>query len=152
MRTRESKAAKLREYLDGSRPALIGDEECAAIARELAPGSERYLRELLRDCGVPLAPLIEGVRQDSFTNLERTLLSLDTEYGQGDATRRQACREIVISAKDHARFSLRRLPEADPRRAEKDEMALWMLTWLENPPAFPAWLELRKRQLRGAYS
>lgn len=152
MRRSDTKAASLREYLDRSRPLMIGEAECGEIARELAPISERYLRELLRDCGIPLAPLIEGVRQDSFDNLERTLLALEIEYEESDAVRRRACRECVISAKDHTRFALRRLPQADPRRADKDEMLLWMLTWLENPPAFPAWLELRKRQRNGAYS
>jgi len=27
----------------------------------------------------------------------------------------------------------------------KEEMVLWMLTWLENPGVFATWLELRKR-------
>jgi len=46
----------------------------------LAPVSERYLRNLLRDAGVSMEPLIEGVRQDSFEHLERTMLGLTEEF------------------------------------------------------------------------
>ena len=46
----------------------------------------------------------------------------------------------MIEAKDHARWAARN-PE---KRAEKQEMALWMLTWLENPPLFPQWVKLRR--------
>jgi hypothetical protein len=31
----------------------------------------------------------------------------------------------------------------------KAEMALWLHTWLENPPLFGAWVELRKRRTPG---
>lgn len=37
------------------------------------------------------------------------------------------------------------MPES--KRAEKAEMAQWMLVWLENPEVFPAWAEARKRAL-----
>ena len=51
----------------------------------------------------------------------------------------------VIAAKDRARF-LGRNPKASPeKKAQKDEMAQWMLVWLENPEVFPAWVEIRKR-------
>ena len=102
---------------------------------------------MLRQSGVPLAPLVEGVRQDSFEDLERTLLALEREYAAADEPRRTACRREVIAAKDRARWALRRLPEADPRRELKQEMSLWMLTWLENPGVFSAWITLRVEQL-----
>jgi hypothetical protein len=100
---------------------------------------------MLRESGVALAPLVEGVRQDTFEDLERTLLALEREYAAGDEARRSACRREVIAAKDRARWAQRRLAEADPRREIRAEMFLWMLTWLENPSVFPAWLALRKR-------
>jgi hypothetical protein len=136
----ESKKARLQEYLARTRPGMIGATEWSDVVRELAPVSESYLRNLLRDCGLPLHPLIEGVRQDSFENLERTLGQLLSEYEAGDPTTKRTCRNLVIRAKDHARFALTKKPE-------KEEMLLWMITWLENPPAFPVWLGLRKRQL-----
>ncbi|HEX5431067.1 MAG TPA: hypothetical protein VFW83_03820 [Bryobacteraceae bacterium] len=106
----------------------------------MEPVSENYLRHLLRDCGVPLAPLVEGVRQESLDALEASLLRLWREYEGAGAPRRQAIRRIVITAKDRARWASRR----EDRQAEKSEMILWMTTWLENPPLFPAWVRLRR--------
>jgi hypothetical protein len=136
----ESKKSRLLQYLERIRPAVITAAEWAAIASELAPISETYLRDLLRNCGLPLDPLIEGVRQDTLENLERTLLQLETQYLAGDREIKRACRALVIRSKDHARFALAKKPE-------KQEMILWMMTWLENPSAFPLWLDLRKREL-----
>ena len=138
MRKGESKKSRLHDYLARTRPAIVTPAEWDGIARELAPVSDSYLRQLLRDSGIPLHPLIEGVCQDTFENLERTLLQLETQYESGDAAARKACRDLVIRAKDHARFARAKMPE-------KEEMILWMLTWLENPPAFPIWLALRKQ-------
>lgn len=138
---RESKKAHLREYLSRVRPAIVASSDWNDIARELAPISESYLRNLLRDSGVPLHPLIEGVRQDTFENLERTLLDLHREYQSGDTATKRACRSLVIQAKNHARFALSKKPE-------KEEMLLWMITWLENPLVFAAWLSLRKPAMK----
>ena len=108
---------------------------------ELAPISGSHLRRLLRESGVPLAPLVEGVRQETFAALESSLLSFLEEYDRADAVGRMAVRREVIEAKEHARWAARN-PE---KRAEKEEMALWMLTWLENPPLFPQWVKLRRQ-------
>jgi hypothetical protein len=139
----------LRIYVEEHRPERISEIEFGELLCALAPVSEGYLRRLLRETGVPLAPLVEGVRQDSFEDLERTLLAMLLEYADavtsGNGPRAKACRAAVITAKDHARFALRRPTLAPEQRAIKDEMVMWMLTWLENPGVFPAWLELRKR-------
>lgn len=108
---------------------------------DLAPISGSYLRRLLRESGVPLSPLIEGVRQESFEALESSLLNLLTEYERGDLASRTSVRRLVIEAKDHARWAARN-PD---KRAAKQEMVLWMLTWLENPPLFPQWVKLRRQ-------
>ena len=136
----ESKKSRLVQYLERTHPAVITAAQWDSIAAELAPISETYLRDLLRHCGLPLDPLIEGVRQDTLENLERTLLQLETQYLAGDRETKLACRALVIQAKDHARFAL-------PKKPEKQEMILWMITWLENLSAFPVWLDLRKREL-----
>jgi hypothetical protein len=122
------------------RPARIGQKEWAMLHVELAPISGSYLRRLLRDSGIPLAPLVEGVRQEHFDALESSLLKLLEEYEISDIAGRTTVRRLVIEAKDHARWAAR-MPE---KRAEKEEMALWMLTWLENPPLFPQWVRLRR--------
>jgi hypothetical protein len=143
----KSKRAALRTYVEARRPAAIGEVEWRELAELLAPVSEGYLRRLVRACGLPLAPLVEGVRQDSFPELERTLGALAGEYLDavegGERARAKTIRRAVISAKDHARFAAARLQGG--ARAPRDEMILWMLTWLENPEAFGAWVEMRKR-------
>ncbi len=138
---KRTRAARLAAYLEEAQPPVIDEAERDRIAALLAPVSEKTLRTLLLNCRRRLAPLVEGVRQDCFGSLERTLLTLAAEYHAGTAERRNACRTAVIRAKDHARLSARR---NEALRQEKDEMILWMLTWLENPEIFPMWLEIRR--------
>ena len=135
------KRADLARWLERERPARIGEREWARLHVELAPVSGSYLRRLLRESGVPLAPLVEGVRQESFEALESSLLTFLQEYERADPAGRTSIRRVVIEAKEHARWAARN-PE---KRAEKEEMALWMLTWLENPPLFPQWVKLRRQ-------
>jgi hypothetical protein len=47
---------------------------------------------------------------------------------------------VVITSKEHARLAA----QNPAKRAEKEEMILWLLTWLENPPLFAAWVRLRR--------
>jgi hypothetical protein len=115
--------------------------EFASLRTELAPISESYLRKLLRECGVPLDPMVEGVRQGAFQELEVSLLRLLGEYELGDAARRMAVRRLVITAREHARLAARN-PD---KRLDKEEMILWMTTWLENPPLCPDWVKIRQR-------
>ena len=128
-------------WLAYEHPSEIGEAQWDALRRDLAPISRSYLRKLLRETTVPLAPMVEGVRQDDFDTLERSLNALLDEYERGDAARRTEVRKLVIEAKDHARWAAKN----PARRAEKEEMALWLLTWLENPPVFPEWAGLRRQ-------
>ena len=136
-----TKRDELRRWLERQRPARIGEKEWAMLHVELGPISGSTLRRLLRESGVPLGPFIEGVRQDTFNALESSLLNLLQEYEEGDPAQKTAIRRLVIESKEHARWAAR-IPE---KRAEKQEMALWMLTWLENPPVFPQWVKLRRQ-------
>ena len=120
---------------------MIGDREWEQLQTLLAPISESYLRRLLRESGAPLASLIEGVRQESLDALEASLMKLLDEYETGDRERQARIRRAIITAKDHARWALRR---SEDRKAEKQEMILWMTTWLENPPLFREWVRLRR--------
>jgi hypothetical protein len=135
-----TKRAELQQWLDRQRPARIGEMEWAMLHVDLAPISGSHLRRLLRESGVVLAPLVEGVRQESFDALENSLLSFLWEYERADVAGRTSLRRGVVEAKDHARWAARN----SEKRAEKEEMALWMLTWLENPPLFPQWVRLRR--------
>ncbi len=147
IKKREPKTRELAAWMERTAPREIGESEWQALLDALAPISDGYLRRLLRewarDSGIPLAPLVEGVRQESFDALESSLLKLLAEYERGDAPARSRVRRVVIAAKDHARFASRK----EERRVEKQEMTLWMLTWLENPPVFPEWVRLRRAAL-----
>jgi hypothetical protein len=127
-----SKRTELEQWLAAQKPVFIGVPERDSIHAAIGPISDSYLRKLLRECGVPLHPLVEGVRQENLDALERSLLAMPVN---------PAARKVVIEAKDHARFALKNHPE-------KEEMILWMLTWLENPEIFPPWVKLRRERLR----
>ncbi len=114
------------------------DAGLAARAAGQFPGvSQRTMRAALIESGLPMDPLVEGVRQDSLDHLARTLLRLATVYEDGDAAARKEVRAMVITARRHAELAGLRKP--------KDEEILWIRTWLENPPVFAEWLELRLR-------
>jgi hypothetical protein len=127
-----TKRAKLAEWIDQRKSSFIGQEDFEQLAEALAPISESYLRKLVRESGVPLAPMVEGVRQSNLGALELSLLALLAEYEPGDAEHRKAVRKLVITAKEHARWK------------GNQEHVLWLAMWLENPPLFPAWARLRK--------
>ena len=121
----------------------VGDAEFEELRCALAPISEGYLRKLLRESGVALSPLVEGVRQGDFDELEASLIKMLHQYENTEPRGRAAVRRVVIAAKDHARWTSRR----SEKSSEKEEMVLWMLTWLENPPLFPGWVKLRRARL-----
>ena len=123
----------------------MGAPEWAELREALAPIADAYLRRLLRESGARLAPLIEGVRQSDFDELERTLVALSQLYSAGDRETLQECRRAVIEAKQHARWAARRARPDEAKRQTKEEMIQWMLVWLENPAVFPAWAPLRRK-------
>jgi hypothetical protein len=126
-----SKRTDLDEWLAVHRPAVIGVPERDSICAAIGPISQSYLKKLLRDSGYALAPLVEGVRQDNLEALEQSLLAMPTD---------REGHKCVIEAKDHAKFALKKHPE-------KEEMILWMITWLENPAIFEQWVKLRRVKL-----
>jgi hypothetical protein len=136
---------RLLEGLKSAGPPRVDEAEFARLAAALPEFREGRLRAALRASGLPLAPWVEGVRQDSLADLERTLAALAGEYAAGDTARRRALRALVITSKTHAQWALRRAPPE--RREFKAEVLLWIRTWLENPPVFPVWAELRGAQL-----
>jgi hypothetical protein len=139
----------LREYLAREKPQAIGEEVWLNLLRRFAPVSEGYLRDLLRETGLPFAQPYAGVRQHSFEELEKSLAELLETYSAaqaaGDRDRARYCRRQVIAARDRAKFTAANPRTPEQKRAEKAEMAQWMLVWLENPEVFPAWAEARKR-------
>lgn len=136
----ESRKAKLLEWLRERGEAIVDEAAFEEIRSRLAPVSESYLRSLLRHSGARLDVLVEGANTHSFEDLERTLCALSTRYAQADAAARRRIRRSVIEAKDRLRWSMRGLQTG---REEKEEMLLWLMTWLENPEVFAVWLRLR---------
>ena len=139
-----TKRSELARWIEARRPDRIGEAECAEIRAALDPISENYLRKLLRERKVPLDPMVEGVRQGSYDELHESLLHLLELYENSEAARRRAVRAIVITAKDHAKLAAKSKHASPEKRSEKEEMILWMLTWLENPGVFPDWVKLRR--------
>lgn len=136
--------ARLAEWIERRRPALIDEDLRDAIALELEVPPAR-LRKPLRACGLPLSPMVEGVRQESLAELERSLNALAEHYAASEPLRRRAIRAEVQVARQHAEWAAR-AAHAETRD-DKQEVLLWLRTWLENPPLFPAWAGLRKSKL-----
>jgi len=140
---------QLREYLAARQPAAITEAVWGELMMSLAPVSESYLRDLLRATGLPFDQPYSGIRQHTFQELEESLNGMLQVYldsvASGNRDRGRYCRRQVIAAKDRAKFLAAAPRSTDDKRAEKEEMAQWMLVWLENPEVFPAWVEARKR-------
>lgn len=139
----------LRDYLAQERPAIISERVWQQLLQQLAPVSESYLRDLLRDTGLPFEQPYAGIRQHTWEELEQSLREMQQVYADavacGDRERARYCRRQVIAAKDRARFLAGGTKLPPEKREIKEEMAQWMLVWLENPEVFPAWVEARKR-------
>ena len=140
---------QLRGILAAEQPPAITETVWQNLLMRLAPVSESYLRELLRETGLPFEQPYAGVRQHTFEELEQSLRELEQVYAEallrGNRERARYCRRQVIAAKDRARF-LAGNPRTPPeKQTQKEEMVQWMLVWLGNPMLFPAWVEARKR-------
>jgi hypothetical protein len=144
--TSSSIKQQFREYLAAERPVRITEGVWRDLLIRLAPVSETYLRELLRDTGLPFDQPFAGIRQHTLEELEGSLCEMLAVYtesiGSGNRDRARYCRRQVIAAKDRAKFLVKRNPA-------KAEMVQWMLVWLENPEVFPAWVEARNKVREG---
>ena len=139
-RKKEPKRERVRRWLDQQAGAAVDGEAFRALRAELAPISAAYLRRLLEQAGAVMTAEVEGVRLDGFENLERSLTHLATLYEAGQP----GVRAVVLEAKQRARWASRQAKDAR-RRAEKEEMARWLLVWLENPGIFPVWVALKRK-------
>ena len=142
---------RLHEYLEAERPSAITEEVWKGLLARLAPVSDSYLRDLLRSTGLPFEQPWAGVGQHDLEELEQSLRELRRVYADAtaaeDRQRTRYVRRLVIGAKDRARFAACNPRTSPEKRARKEEMAQWMLVWLENPEVFPAWAEARKRAI-----
>jgi hypothetical protein len=148
---KQSYASRLREWLAAERPTAITEGVWQQLLLMLAPVSESYLRDLLRQTGLPFDQPYAGVRQHTLEELENSLRELHLVYAEslaaGNRERARYCRRQVIAAKDRARFLASNPGTAAEVREKKEEMVQWMLVWLDNPEVFPAWVEARKKTM-----
>ena len=75
----------VQSWLDQHKPQRIEPKHWKQLLADLAPIKEPTLRRALRESNWPMAPLVEGVRQDNLDNLRRTLTALATEYESNPA-------------------------------------------------------------------
>jgi hypothetical protein len=140
---------QLRDYLETEKPAVITEDVWTTLRLRLAPVSESYLRDLLRATGLPFHQPWAGIRQHTLEELEESLRGMLEVYraatAADDRDRARTCRRQVIAAKDRAKFLAQNAGTPPEKKREKEEMAQWMLVWLENPGVFPAWVEARKK-------
>jgi hypothetical protein len=142
--TANSVKQRLHAWLAAGGPPAITESVWRDLLTLLAPVSESYLRDLLRDTALPFDQPWAGIRQHTLEELEQSLRDMLRVYQEassaGDRDRARYCRRQVIAAKDRAKFAVKKKPE-------KAEMAQWMLVWLENPEVFPAWVDARKKAM-----
>lgn len=143
------KKERLKQWLADVKIDRIDLAARDRIRQALAPISPAYLRKLLlaEAPGVALDPLVEGVRQDSLDDAERTLCALARAYEREP----KLARRLVVEAKDHARLALPR-DQTDEARARREEIIAWMVVWVHDPPVFPTWVRLRREAIESRSS
>ena len=85
----------------------------------------------------------------TLDELEASLREFQRMYAASEdaPVLRLELRDIVIKAKDRARFAARNPKVSAEKRAAKHEMVQWMLVWLDDPSMFGDWVTLRRDQL-----
>ena len=99
----KSRKQALLEFLAAEPITAIGEAEWQAALRTLAPISESYLRDLLRETGLAFAQPYAGIRQKSFADLERDLREMLAIYTEamraGDRQRARYCRCLLYTSR-----------------------------------------------------
>jgi hypothetical protein len=148
-----SKKTRILAWLTDRDWKEVSEDRALELAHTFPDCSDDTIRTALLESGLPLALLVEGVVQDNYQHVEASLAALLLEYeaaeASGNTPRVQLIRSVVVRAKVHAEFAANNPKVHQRKRKIKAEMALWMHTWLENPPLFGAWVEIRKRRTPG---
>ena len=119
--------------------ARIGESEWEELRHALPDVSENVIRR----AGLPVDAPWCGVRQHTFEELEDSLSEFSAVY-EVRLDLRRLCRELVIVAKDRAKWLSVRGSDEEAR-LKKAAMAEWMLVWLGDPAIFPAWARAIRR-------
>jgi hypothetical protein len=164
MATGPSIKSFILNYLNANRPPLVDRRVLSAICREAEqalqrdkPVSRAYVLDVVSETQIPIDRALGGLPVDlrgriHFHDKDAAAASLADMTGEyqvaragGDKTRAEDCRRAVRKGKDRLKLLLRRDNLSPQKREEKQELLQWFLVWLEAPPLFPGWLELRRR-------
>ena len=96
----KSLKAQFREYLAATQPARITEGLWRDLLVRLAPVSESYLRELVRDTGLPFDQPYAGIRQHSLEELEGSLREMLEVYTQATASGNRERGAVLPAAGD----------------------------------------------------
>jgi hypothetical protein len=140
---RITKKQRVRQWAAERGWTIISETEWSQLRAALPHVSENTIRE----AGIPVAPPWRGVRQHTIEELEESLCELSAVCASRPDLRRY-CRELVIEAKDRARWAGRSARTEESQQKLKAEMVEWMLVWLDDPSMFPMWAELRRERMR----
>ena len=140
-RLRVTKKQRVLDFVAARGWDAIGETEWQEIRSALSDISETTIRE----SGVPIRAPWRGVAAHSIDELEASLREFSQVYEDRIDLRRY-CRDQVIAVKDRARWAAKSVSEESKRRM-KSEMVEWMLVWLDDPAIFPAWAQLRRKNM-----
>lgn len=150
--SRELRRAAIAAFAEGERWSVVDAAAWDALRIAFGEVSESTLRHDLLDSGLPLDPLVEGVRFDTLDRLARSLTALaECDRRAAEAPRKgriSPARKCVLEARRKAEAMLRNSKVSPEKRAAMEEKFLWLRTWLENPELFVGWAPLRLRQMR----
>lgn len=151
-------------YLKENPPSFVDRQVLAAICREAQralgrdrPVSPAYVLDVLSQTQIPIDRALGGLpvdlrgrvhfhdRQAAVVSLTDMTREYEAARAGNDKQRAEDCRRAVRKGKDRLKLILRRANLSPQKREEKQELLQWFLVWLEAPPLFPGWVELRGR-------
>ncbi len=164
MTTQPSLATLVHAYLDERKPPRITRAELQSMRAHLArlgrPTTELRLLALLAATDIEIDRALGGLPTDLRDRIRTrdldlaaaSLTSMAEEYVRagdaGDRLRASDCRRAVAAGKQRLKRALSNPRLSQEKRREKQELLEWFLQWLEAPPLFADWLELRRRRDR----
>lgn len=122
----------------------MGAAEWSELSSAFPDNSKTLFNEVLAEAGIGVQQPFRGVDTHSLKGLEQTLRELSAYYAASEKNGQRMCREMVIAAKDRARFASRGVKAGFAKRELKARMVEWMLVWLDDPALFPIWATLRQ--------
>ncbi|MCZ2154618.1 MAG: hypothetical protein LC114_12065 [Bryobacterales bacterium] len=132
--------------------AVVDLNAWGEFQREFPSVAQNTLRHDLFDTGLPLDPLVEGVRFDTIEDFHRSLTALAARHRanleQQPGQPMTTARSRVLEGRRKAELALRNPRLTAEKRAAMQEKFLWLRTWLENPGLFEGWAALRLKKLR----